>query len=113
MIEHYSFGKIVVAGNTYTSDIKIINTEVIPQWWRKYGHSVCIDDVADLLGMKPKYLIIGRGNPGLMKTDALLRDRLEKLEIKLIEEPTTKAVEIFNQMLGRRESLAAGFHLTC
>lgn len=113
MIENYQFGKIVVAGNTYTSDIKIINGGVTPEWWRKSGHSVRIDDVNDLLEIKPKYLIIGKGKPGLMKADEQLRSRLQDLDIELIEEPTAKAAEIFNQLMGKGETVAAGLHLTC
>jgi len=113
MIESYSFGVIVIAGKAYTSDIKMINSEVIPRWWRKTGHSVCIDDVADLLDANPKSLIIGKGSPGDMTANKLLQDRLKELEIELIEEPTAKAVEIFNQKLAKGENVAAGFHLTC
>jgi hypothetical protein len=40
MIEKYSFGKIVVNGVTYTSDIKIVQGRVVSDWWRKKGYSV-------------------------------------------------------------------------
>jgi hypothetical protein len=113
LIENYSFGTIVVAGKTYTSDIKIMSGTVVPGWWRKSGHSVCIDDVVDLLAIKPKVLIIGQGKPGLMRVDEALRSRLHDLDLELIEEPTAKAVEVFNQLLAQGKNIAAGFHLTC
>ncbi len=103
----------MVSGNTFTSDIKIINGEVSPKWWRKSGHSVCIDDVSDLLQAKPKVFIIGKGKPGFMKADKQLRSQLQYLKVELIEEPTAQAIEIFNQLMEKSESVAAGFHLTC
>jgi hypothetical protein len=60
MIEKYSFGKIVVNGVTYTNDIKIIQGRVVPDWWRKKGHSVGIEDVQDILESKTSVLVIGK-----------------------------------------------------
>jgi hypothetical protein len=43
MIERYSFGNIIVKGETYTNDIKIILGKVVPEWWRRSGHFVDVD----------------------------------------------------------------------
>ncbi|MEA1932944.1 MAG: Mth938-like domain-containing protein [Thermodesulfobacteriota bacterium] len=48
MIDNYSFGKIVINGQVYTSDLKIVKGRVYSGWWRKSGHSVSIDDVTDI-----------------------------------------------------------------
>jgi hypothetical protein len=37
MITEFSFGKIVVKGETYCDDIKIVNGQVISGWWRYLG----------------------------------------------------------------------------
>ena len=74
MITDYSFGKIVVNGKTYKSDIKIIDGQVIAQWWRRSGHRVGVEDVTDILDAEPEVVIIGKGSPGLMKTRASLRE---------------------------------------
>ena len=49
MITEFSFGKIVVNGKTYTNDIKIVNGQVISEWWRKRGHRVAVEDITDVL----------------------------------------------------------------
>ena len=49
MIDSYSFGSIVIDGKQYTGDLKIIAGRVIPDWWRKDGHSICEADVTDLI----------------------------------------------------------------
>ena len=113
MIEKYSFGRMVISGNTYSTDLKIINGQVIPEWWRKSGHVVNLDDVADIIKAKPHYLIFGTGIGGHMRINEQVKLKLESLGIILIEEPNSKAVEIFNQMLDEGKNIAAGFHLTC
>ncbi|MEN8190306.1 MAG: MTH938/NDUFAF3 family protein [Thermodesulfobacteriota bacterium] len=69
MIEKYSFGRMVIDGTLYSSDLTIINGTVHPDWWRKNGHRVCVEDVAGILADTPQILVIGRGRPGLMKSE--------------------------------------------
>ena len=113
MIEPFSFGKIIVNGVSYTSDIKIIQGKVIPEWWRKSGHRVDVDDIKDILKSKPDILVIGKGKPGLMKSSRSLREFLKDNEIELIEEKTSKAVQTFNRLLKKGKDVSAGFHVSC
>ena len=113
MIEQYSFGNIVVNRVRYTIDMKIVQGEVIPEWWRMRGHSVDVDDIHDILKSGPDIVVLGKGSPGMMKATRTLREFLKDQNIKLIEEKTTKAVEIFNRLLKEGQDIAAGFHLTC
>jgi len=113
MIEEYSFGKIVISGNTYNADVKIINNSVVANWWRKAGHAVEIDDVADVLAAQPDCLVIGQGKPGLMKVKPELAAELANRGIELIAEPSEQAAATFNQLTAAGKKVAAGFHLTC
>ena len=82
MIEKYSFGKIVVNGVTYTNDIKIVQGRVVSEWWRKKGHSVGIEDIQDILESKPSVLVIGKGQPGMMRSSKSLRRFLKNLRVQ-------------------------------
>jgi len=113
MIDHYSFGNIVINGVRYTDDIKIVKGKVIPEWWRKSGHFVEVDDIQDILKSKPEIVVIGKGSPGQMKSTSSLREFLRKTGTELIEEKTVEAVETFNQLYMERKNVAAGFHLSC
>jgi len=113
MITQFSFGKIVVSGKIYRDDIKIINGQVIPGWWRKRGHRVDVHDVADILESGPDMLVIGKGSPGLMKSTASLREYLGTHNVELIEMKTAKAIEVFNRLFQEGRKVAAGFHITC
>ncbi len=113
MITEFSFGKIVVKGQTYHDDIKIVNGQVISGWWRKSGHRVDIHDVVDILESRPDILVIGKGSPGLMKSTASLRDYLSIHNVQLIEKKTTKAIEVFNKLFEEGYKVAASFHISC
>ncbi len=113
MITHYSFGSITISGKRYRSDLKIINGQVYPDWWRKSGHAVDIEDITDILSAEPDYLVIGAGSPGLMKVSDRLKQHLGDIGVELIAEPSEIAIQIFNQKCADGKNIAAGFHLTC
>ena len=113
MITEFSFGRIVADGQIYNNDIKIVQGVLVPNWWRKIGHSVEIEDVQDVLDADPEILIIGSGQPGYMKISDGLRRHLQKRNIKLIEEPTSDAIKTFNRLFGESKKVSGGFHVGC
>jgi hypothetical protein len=113
MIDSYSFGHIVVNGTAYNNDIKIIDESVIPEWWRKSGHTVAPEDVADLLDARPDFVVIGKGKPGFMSTSAEARRLFADRGITLLEEKTSRAIQTFNRLRREGKRVCAGFHLTC
>jgi hypothetical protein len=112
MIDHYSFGKIIIDGVTYTSDIKIIDGNVIPNWWRKDGHSICKEDIEDIIDAIPDIFILGTGNFGFLKVPTEFIEYLKKIDIELVAEKTEKACELYNNH-AKDKKVAFGAHLTC
>jgi hypothetical protein len=113
MIENFSFGKIVVNGTGYAGDIKIVDGKVVSNWWRKSGHHVDIEDVKDIIRSRPDVVVIGQGNPGLMKASSKLREILENQGIQLIEESTSTAIETYNRLEKAGKRVCAGIHVGC
>lgn len=113
MISEFSFGRIVVQGQVCTNDIKIVGGNLVPDWWRQRGHAVEIADVQDILDSKPDIVVIGKGQPGFMRTTDSLRKHLDKNNIKLIEEPTRDAIQTFNRLSEKGTPVAGGFHVSC
>jgi len=113
MIDSFHFGRIVVDGVAYGGDIKIVEGRVVSDWWRRSGHRVEVDDVRDILAASPEVLVIGRGQPGLMKVSADLRRRLKEKGVEVIEERTSRAVDTFNRLSASGRRVAAGFHVSC
>ena len=111
-IDSYSFGKIVIEGKSFNSDLIIYPEKVDASWWRKVGHRVQLEDLTAVLAASPEVLIIGTGYMGLMKVPEELRKELRKKNIELQIEDSRRAVEIFNSTNTKRKTIAA-FHLTC
>jgi hypothetical protein len=109
MIEDYSFGRIVIDGKEYTSDVLIVGGKV-HSWWRKQGHRVAPEDLDVVVNASPEMLVVGMGAHGAMKVPDRTRDYLKNKGIDLITEKTGNAVTIFNKLTGEK---AAAFHLTC
>ena len=112
MIESYSFGSIVIDGQRYSTDLKIIAGQVAPDWWRREGHSICKEDVTDVIAAKPDVFVLGTGAYGSMKVPKPFEKLMESFGIQLIARPTAKAVQTYNELC-QTKSVAAGFHLTC
>ena len=112
MIDSYSFGKIVIDGKTYTSDVILYLDKVDESWWRKDGHLLQKEDLIDVIQYNPEVLIVRTGAYGLMKVPDETKQFLEAKEIELIAEETGKACKTYNELKEKRKIIAA-FHLTC
>ncbi|MCD6454849.1 MAG: Mth938-like domain-containing protein [Candidatus Aminicenantes bacterium] len=112
-IEDYSFGKMVIGGKTYTKDLKVFPDKIKENWWRKEGHHLYVDDIADIIEYNPEVLVVGRGAYGFMKIDKEVEEKLKELGIELIAEKTARAVEKFNKFISEGKKVCGAFHLTC
>ncbi|MFP4081170.1 MAG: Mth938-like domain-containing protein [Candidatus Aminicenantes bacterium] len=112
MIESYSFGRMVINGQTFTSDLIIFPHRINPSWWRKSGHRLCVEDIKGVLDEKPEVLVVGTGFTGLMKVEEEVKRLAQSKEILLIIEKTKKAVQKFNELSSQKKTVGA-FHLTC
>ncbi len=109
-IEKYSFGNIVIDGETYKDDVVLLGKEIKSGWWRKEGHRLDIEDLQSVIDHGPDLLIIGTGNSGRMKVPS---DIGEKLDFDMKAYPTEKACKKYNLALDRDIKVAGAFHLTC
>ncbi len=94
------------------SDVIIYPDRVDSTWWRQKGHELCIEDLTDVIQEKPDVLVVGMGNPGLMKVLPETEVRFKSEGIQLIVKPTEEACRIYNKLLKEKNVIAA-LHLTC
>ncbi len=111
-IKDYIFGRIIIDGKTYTSDVIIYPDSVDSAWWRKEGHYLQMDDLAAALAEKPDAIVIGTGFNGVMKVaDEVVRKLTSKgIEFHIMK--TGEAVPLFNDLSVRKKTIAC-LHLTC
>ncbi len=113
MIDHYSFGRISINGNQFTSDVIIFpDGRVQGTWWRREGHSLSSFDIQELIASGPEIIIAGTGASGLMRPQKELIDLLVQEGIRFVAQPSQKASEIYNE-LKQSNKVGACFHLTC
>ncbi len=111
-IDSYSFGRIVIDGKTYTSDVIIYPGRVDASWWRKEGHLLQLADLDEVLQAKPQVLVIGTGYSGVMRVPRETIDGITRHGIEVKAERTSRAVEEYNELRGRKTVIAA-LHITC
>lgn len=115
MISEYEFGRIVVDGKTYRSDVLILPDGVHPDWWREEGHELRTVDLWELerLEEKPAVLIIGTGESERMAVPADTREWLAGLGIESRVAATADACDLYNALAAQGVRAAAAMHLTC
>ena len=113
MIDAYSFGSITVGSRTFRSDVIIYPDRIKDSWWRNQGHSLCIEDIQEVLDYHPEILIVGTGNPGLMKVPQDVRREIMARGIELAVLPTQRAVKKFNAGIASSRRIVAALHITC
>lgn len=111
-IDSYRFGEIVISGQKYSSDLVIFPDRVRDSWWRKTGHQLCLEDIAEVIAENPEVLLVGTGASGLMKVLPEVEQAAQAQGIRLIVEPTDRACNTYNQLC-HSQRLVAALHLTC
>lgn len=112
MIESYSFGKIIIDGIKYTSDLIIYPDKIEPKWWRKERHALSIEDISGIIDISTDTLIIGTGMSGMLIVLPETTGFIKSKGMKLISTKTDEACRLFNTLVPT-EKVAAALHLTC
>ncbi|MDZ7372519.1 MAG: MTH938/NDUFAF3 family protein [candidate division KSB1 bacterium] len=112
-ITDYSFGRIVIGDKEYRADVIVDNHSVRPNWWRKEGHKLQLEDLQQVIEeVAPEVVVVGKGKFGMMRVSPEVERYLAEKGIELQAAPTAAAVEEFNRLVDKRRVLGA-FHLTC
>lgn len=112
-VDGYDFGRIEIAGSTYTSDVIISDRHVRADWRRDQGHRLQITDLDPIMELRPEVLVVGTGFYGRMTVPEATRSYLNEMGIKMISAPTREAIDEFNRMQRDCASIVAALHLTC
>ncbi len=114
-ITHYSFGKMVIDGKNYDSDLSVSPQGAIKNWSFDYNsHLIEARNFKNLISGDVKTLILGIGynSAASLSSDALAfieKIKSKGIEVKILS--TGKAVKLFNA--SAKKGLLAIFHLNC
>ena len=112
MIDDYSFGRIVIDGRDYHSDVVIYPDRVDDCWWRREGHRLQLADLQEILTASAEVLVVGTGAHGFMRVAPEVEQALAERGIELITLRTDQACQRYNELKDQKRTIAA-LHLTC
>ncbi len=112
-IDSYKFGRVVIDGETFSSDCIVLGNKVKSDWWRKEGHLLNPEDLEEVIRIKPAILVVGCGAYGVMKISEEAEEMLRRNGIELEAHNTADAVKRFNELAEQGQNVAAALHLTC
>src|SRR5919204_6141362 len=113
-IRDYSFGRMVVDGTEHRRDLIVLPERVVPDWWRRDGHSLAIEDLDEVLDELPERLVVGCGYAGRLEPDPGVVAALERRGIAVEALPTDAAVARYQELAAANPAaIAAALHLTC
>ena len=99
-IRDYSFGRMVVDDTEHRRDLIVLPDRVVPEWWRKDGHSLAMER-----------LVLGCGADGRLRPDPAVIEALRERGVEVEALPTGQAVDRYRELDPSRT--AGAFHLTC
>ena len=111
-IQALRFGRIVIDDVAFNRDVIIFPDRVRSNWWRRAGHNLVIEDLAEALEGDPEIMILGRGVFGRMKVSDDVRELITERGIELVVFRTAGACKAYNELRERRRVIAA-LHLSC
>ena len=112
MIESYTFGRMEIKGQAYTSDLILFPDKINDSWWRETGHKLSLKDIEDVLQEIPEVIVIGTGFYGILEVEEEVKETAQSKGITLIIEKTENAVQSYNEIASQKKTIGA-FHLTC
>ena len=107
MIQEYKYGMFKVDNRVYYDDIKLLGTKV--KFWECRTREIRLEDIQDLLEIKPQMIIIGLGAGGLISVSDGVKEALRMRRITLVSEKNQKAAEAYNDALNNGKNVAAIF----
>jgi hypothetical protein len=107
----YRFGRVTIDGREETRDVIVLPERVVRGWWRREGHGLQFEDLAEVLDELPERLLVGTGAYGRMQPDPGVLETLRARGVDVEVLPTAQAVERYGELDPR--TTAAALHLTC
>jgi len=105
---------VVVDGEELRRDVIVLPGRVVPDWWRRDGHSLALEDLSGVLDELPERLILGCGYAGQLRPDPAVVEELRRRGTEVEALPTPAAVARYQELAAKNPAaVAAALHLTC
>ena len=120
-IEKTKFGSITIDGETYKHDIYILLNKTVEKRKKELskpysiGHTVVgPDEIKYLLAKKPKILVLGKGQYGILPIHEEAQKLLDKAkDLIIISNKTPVVIHMLNDLIKQNAKVVALLHVTC
>ncbi|MHA1124231.1 MAG: MTH938/NDUFAF3 family protein [Candidatus Heimdallarchaeota archaeon] len=120
-IEKTKFGSITIDGEKYKHDIYILSDKTVERRKKELskpyskGHTVIgPDEIKYLLSKKPKILVIGKGQFGILPMHLEAKKLLDKAkDLIIISNKTPVVIHMLNDLIKQNAKFVALLHVTC
>src|SRR5215207_3600075 len=97
-LSDYSFGSLRVDGDEHTRDLIVLPDRVLPDWWRREGHSLALEDLEEVMDELPDRLILGCGAHGRLEPPPAVLEELRSRGGEVEAMPTAEAVRRYGEL---------------
>ncbi|MHA1244113.1 MAG: MTH938/NDUFAF3 family protein [Candidatus Heimdallarchaeota archaeon] len=120
-IEKTKFGSITIDGEKYKHDVYILLDKTVERRKKELskpyskGHTVVgPDEIKYLLAQKPKILVLGKGQYGILPMHEEAKKLLDKVkDLIIITNKTPVVIHLLNDLLKQKAKVVALLHVTC
>jgi len=112
VINSIKFGSITIDGKTYHEDVIVTWDNEVKEIHLGIRHLFGLPEFIQI-GSKPDLLIVGAGDSDLCNVSDEVRKLCKEGGIELIEMPSRRAIERFNEAFNQGKKVAAFIHVTC
>ncbi len=105
------FGELVVDGKIYYSDMIVWwdgELEFVPK-----NHVLGMEIFSMMLRKKPDIIVVGTGQQGCVRVSDEVRHRAIDKKIRVFEDKSGNAAEMFSCLAGAGKKVVAYIHTTC
>lgn len=116
-IDSFSFGTIVIGGNTYKEDVLLFPDGTVKKrqvgWFKMDSHTLKRQEQEQLVRERPEVIILGTGAEEKLRVPFEAERYIAEAKIEFIGLPSPEAVAKINQLVDAGKRVAALIHITC
>ena len=112
-ISSFKFGSITIDKKRYDHDVIVTWEGKVKAADFAARHLFGEEEFMELLFERPEVIVVGLGTEPLAKVAPEVLEFAEQKDIRIIDRPTTLAVDEFNELAAEGRHVVAYMHVTC
>ena len=112
-ISSFKFGNITIDSKSYDHDVIVTWEGKVKPAGFAARHLFGKEEFMELLFERPEVIVVGLGTEPFAKVAPEVLEFAEQKDIRIIDKPTSLAVDEFNELAAEGKHVVAFMHITC